>query len=118
METNDSVETSNAASSSSRHRLAKGYLDEHQCNGKPSKWPRQPWPRVSRTKISLWGENLANYLFSSNGFYTGSREEFFSDVEEIDIVRLREVTGKAISGALLLLLKWFKRSRKPRTFPD
>lgn len=35
-----------------------------------------------------------------------------NDVEELDIIRLREITGKAISGALLLLLKWFKRSRK------
>lgn len=31
-------------------------------------------------------------------------------VEEMDNIRLREVTGKAVSGSLLLLLKWFKRS--------
>lgn len=33
-------------------------------------------------------------------------------IEELDGVRLREITGKAVSGALLLLLKWFKVSRK------
>lgn len=33
-------------------------------------------------------------------------------MEEIDMARLREVTGKAVSGSLLLLIKWFKRSRK------
>lgn len=48
-----------------------------------------------------------------NGYpYGGTREDFLNDVEELDIIRLREITGKAISGALLLLLKWFKRSRK------
>lgn len=48
----------------------------------------------------------------SNGYpYGGTREDFFNEVEELDIIRLREITGKAISGTLLLLLKWFKRSR-------
>ncbi|KAL4884047.1 hypothetical protein BJY04DRAFT_183844 [Aspergillus karnatakaensis] len=31
-------------------------------------------------------------------------------IDDIDNVRLREITGKAISGSLLLLVKWFKRS--------
>ncbi|KAE8151225.1 hypothetical protein BDV25DRAFT_139032 [Aspergillus avenaceus] len=31
-------------------------------------------------------------------------------IEELDNLRLREITGKAISGSLLLLVKWFKRS--------
>ncbi|KAJ0425312.1 hypothetical protein BJY00DRAFT_275168 [Aspergillus carlsbadensis] len=31
-------------------------------------------------------------------------------IDELDNVRLREITGKAISGSLLLLIKWFKRS--------
>lgn len=49
----------------------------------------------------------------TNGYaYGGTREDFLNDVEELDIIRLREITSKAISGALLLLLKWFKRSRK------
>ncbi|KAL4779978.1 hypothetical protein BJX76DRAFT_62090 [Aspergillus varians] len=31
-------------------------------------------------------------------------------IDELDNIRLREITGKAISGSLVLLLKWFKRS--------
>ncbi|PKY06789.1 transmembrane hyphal anastomosis protein Ham2/Far11, partial [Aspergillus campestris IBT 28561] len=31
-------------------------------------------------------------------------------IDELDSTRLREITGKAISGTLLLLVKWFKRS--------
>lgn len=34
-------------------------------------------------------------------------------VEELNAVRLREVTSKAVSGVLLMLLKWFKLSREP-----
>jgi hypothetical protein len=34
------------------------------------------------------------------------------EIEEIDMTRLREITGKAVSGSLLLLVKWFKRSRE------
>jgi hypothetical protein len=38
----------------------------------------------------------------------------FSDlpVDEIEAVRSREITAKAVSGILLILLKWFKVSRK------
>ncbi|PYH94256.1 pheromone-dependent cell cycle arrest protein Far11 [Aspergillus ellipticus CBS 707.79] len=31
-------------------------------------------------------------------------------IDELDNIRSREITGKAISGSLLLLVKWFKRS--------
>ncbi|KAI9375859.1 hypothetical protein BJX61DRAFT_62761 [Aspergillus egyptiacus] len=31
-------------------------------------------------------------------------------IDELDNIRLREITSKAISGSLLLLVKWFKRS--------
>lgn len=33
-------------------------------------------------------------------------------VEEIEALRSREITAKAVSGILLVLLKWFKVSRK------
>lgn len=33
------------------------------------------------------------------------------DSEELDAIRHREITSSAISGCLLLMLKWFKRSR-------
>ena len=32
--------------------------------------------------------------------------------EEVDAMRMREVTSKAVSGVLLLLLRWFKISRE------
>jgi hypothetical protein len=40
--------------------------------------------------------------------------DLFSDasIDELDNIRLREITGKAVSGILVLLLKWFKRSRE------
>jgi hypothetical protein len=33
-------------------------------------------------------------------------------VEEVDVCRHREITSKAVSAILLLLLKWFKVSRE------
>ncbi|KAJ5100485.1 Phosphatidic acid phosphatase type 2/haloperoxidase [Penicillium angulare] len=49
----------------------------------------------------------------SNGHsMNGSSGEFFHEtsVDELDNIRLREITSKAVSGTLLLLVKWFKRS--------
>ena len=36
------------------------------------------------------------------------------EVEELNTVRTREITFKALSGSVILLLKWFKLSREPR----
>jgi hypothetical protein len=33
-------------------------------------------------------------------------------IDEIEALRSREITGKAVSGILLVLLKWFKVSRQ------
>ena len=33
-------------------------------------------------------------------------------IEEIEALRSREITAKAVSGIILILLKWFKVSRK------
>jgi hypothetical protein len=33
-------------------------------------------------------------------------------IEELEALRAREITAKAVSGILLTLLKWFKVSRK------
>lgn len=54
---------------------------------------------------------------ATNGFpaaVNSFSDSFNADaaIEELDNIRLREITGKAISGSLLLMLKWFKRSRK------
>ena len=34
-----------------------------------------------------------------------------AETEALDSIRVREITAKAVSGSLLLMLKWFKRSR-------
>ena len=39
-------------------------------------------------------------------------EEKPMSLEEVDVARHREITSKAVSAILLLLLKWFKASRK------
>ncbi|KAJ5203890.1 Phosphatidic acid phosphatase type 2/haloperoxidase [Penicillium cinerascens] len=48
----------------------------------------------------------------SNGHGVNGSADFFPDtsIDELDNIRLREITGKAVSGTLLLMLKWFKRS--------
>jgi hypothetical protein len=58
--------------------------------------------------------NQAGSQNTSNGHSMSSSIDFFSDgsIDELDNIRLREITGKAVSGTLLLLLKWFKRSRE------
>jgi hypothetical protein len=33
-------------------------------------------------------------------------------IDDLDNIRYREIKAKAISGTLILLLKWFKRSRE------
>ncbi|KAJ5887652.1 hypothetical protein N7495_007693 [Penicillium taxi] len=40
----------------------------------------------------------------------GSSEFSDTSLEDLDNIRLREITSKAVSGTLLLLVKWFKRS--------
>lgn len=58
---------------------------------------------------------LVNVDPSSNGHsVNGSSTELLSDtsIDELDNIRLREITSKAVSGTLLLLVKWFKRSRE------
>lgn len=44
---------------------------------------------------------------------TSSTTDVYSEmsIEELDNIRLREITSKAVSGTLLLMVKWFKRSR-------
>ncbi|KAJ6150975.1 hypothetical protein N7470_007569 [Penicillium chermesinum] len=48
----------------------------------------------------------------STGSHGNGSNDIFSDIsiEELDNIRLREITSKAVSGTLLLLVKWFKRS--------
>lgn len=50
-----------------------------------------------------------NNLAQANG---GNGADGSITVEELDNMRLREISHKAISGALIIMLKWFKISRK------
>lgn len=56
----------------------------------------------------------SNTNFNNSHSINGSSQNLLSDasIDELDNIRLREITGKAVSGTLLLLLKWFKRSRE------
>lgn len=56
-----------------------------------------------------------NSAVQTNGVPNG---QFFENadgpdlaVEELNALRVREITSKAVSGILLMLLKWFKLSR-------
>lgn len=61
---------------------------------------------LARTKSN------ANVAQQANGHNGPSQEpDVDLSLEELDNTRLREITGKAVSGSLLLLLKWFKISR-------
>jgi hypothetical protein len=48
----------------------------------------------------------------TNGDVDGLHNESRKSVEEIDIIRSQEILDKALTGLLILLLKWFKVSRK------
>ena len=55
--------------------------------------------------------NLAKQM---NGLLTGTHGDETADptVVELNLTRLREITSKAIAGILLIMLKWFKLSRR------
>lgn len=52
-----------------------------------------------------------------NGQAPESPEGAADLVEELNVVRAREITSKAVSGILLMLLKWFKISRELLIIP-
>ncbi|KAL2828202.1 hypothetical protein BDW59DRAFT_51499 [Aspergillus cavernicola] len=83
--------------------------------------------KIVLTNVSTLVNNQANGQNGQNGPTTsesfngvnGVPPSFNNDsedlncdatIDELDDIRLREITGKAISGSLLLLVKWFKRS--------
>ncbi len=56
----------------------------------------------------------------TNGQVADNDEGLDPVVEELNSVRLREITSKTVSGILLMLLKWFKFSREsanPKSVP-
>lgn len=62
--------------------------------------------------------HTSNHLCSMVNTNEASSPEAEMTIEELDSTRDREIKAKAVSGILLLLLKWFKRSRtsRPTTF--
>lgn len=58
----------------------------------------------------------ASSAMISNGIENGELAEGGDgtdpEVEELNAVRTREITFKALAGTLMVLLKWFKLSRK------
>lgn len=62
--------------------------------------------------MKVCSNSLSDGYGSVQGLPVGQNTFAEVAIDELDNIRLREVTGKAISGSLLLLLKWFKRSRK------
>lgn len=51
---------------------------------------------------------------TQNGLANGDEDYLMPDasLEELNATRSREISAKAISGILLMLLKWFRLSRK------
>lgn len=82
-------------------------------NGQNGQTMRYAGPSFSSWLFLFWHSSLSDGYSSVQGF-SAQQNSFPAEVaiDELDNIRLREITGKAISGALLLLLKWFKRSRK------
>ena len=47
-----------------------------------------------------------------NGHRSENHQKKSSTLEDLNLVRLREITSKAVAGIIFMLLKWFKLSRK------
>ena len=48
-----------------------------------------------------------------NGLVVDTEDTSDPAVENLNEVRMREIVAKAISGIILIMLKWFKVSRRP-----
>lgn len=113
------------ASTVDHNRLLEDHSDQCQRYGQSGEWSEWTCYEVrSRHSVDKHRKNkeIADLMVSDgygavNGFPAAPNsfsDSFNADaaIEELDNIRLREITGKAISGSLLLMLKWFKRSRK------
>lgn len=72
--------------------LAPGYRSEVNLRANGVQQNRQQDPAISSLPITIDPADLP--------------------IDEIEAMRSREITAKAVSGILLILLKWFKVSRK------
>lgn len=68
---------------------------------------------TSRSNVNVAGQANGNH--GQNELPQESDPD--ATIEELDAARQREITGKAVSGSLLLLLKWFKISRMTPSWP-
>lgn len=66
-------------------------------------------PQGQQQHPAAGGTNGRNGMLSQGGPETATMD---LSPDEIDAVRTREISAKAVSGILLLLLKWQKVSRK------
>ena len=60
----------------------------------------------------------ANINAMANGQVPDNDDGIDPIVEELNAVRSREIISKAVSGVLLILLKWYKVSRKSCRVPS
>lgn len=70
----------------------------------------------SHARMNQAGAPFSRSQEGING--AGPQESLEMSLEDLDQVRARELEGKALSGVILLLLKWFKISRKLSRFMD
>lgn len=56
--------------------------------------------------------NGANGNGNNNNNNPGNLDNSEQSAEEVDAARTREITAKAVTGIMLLLLKWLKLSRE------
>jgi len=80
-------------------------------NGLPNS-TEHPEKQKGPCRLPKSNVNLAKQM---NGLLNGNHSENETadpTVVELNLTRLREITSKAIAGILLIMLKWFKLSRK------
>ena len=68
-------------------------------------------PNEAQGKRRVNTNSSANISGMANGQLAENEDGTDPVVEELNALRSREITTKAVSGILLILLKWFKLSR-------
>ena len=69
-------------------------------------------PNEAQGKRRANTSSSANISGMANGQLAENEDGTDPVVEELNALRSREITTKAVSGILLILLKWFKLSRE------
>lgn len=75
--------------------------------------PRGPDGQVNNGRTNQGGLPLFRSQDGSTGTNgSGTQDAPEMSLEDLDLARSREIEGKALTGVILLLLKWFKISRE------